>query len=144
MAGSRPALPIQPRRIVRDAVLAGAAVRELSDFLPRHRRAAPVAHHPHPSRRAGRPTSAGLKPRPRRNIARDEAERQRPRAGIPAGRGDLILSTFGFFFWKEWFDVENSVRRKKFCPEIIEIQFSLFVQKVDVIEFFRLHRTNLT
>jgi hypothetical protein len=64
MAGSRPALPIQPRRIVRDAFLAGAAVRELSDFLPRHRRAAPVAHHPQPFSPEPRDEFSGWKDQP--------------------------------------------------------------------------------
>ncbi len=90
MAGSGPALRIQSRRIVRGAFLAGAAVRELSDFLPRHRRAAPVGHHPHPSRCARRSASFGLKPCPRLNVAHHEIESRGHRAGIPAGGGSLI------------------------------------------------------
>jgi hypothetical protein len=42
-----------------------------------------------------------LKPGTRRNVVRDEAEGQRPRAGIPAGRGDLVCSTSDLLIYSD-------------------------------------------
>ena len=50
MAGSRCALSIEPRRIIRAAFLASASLHELSDFLSRHRRAETAAYRPRAAR----------------------------------------------------------------------------------------------
>jgi hypothetical protein len=50
-------------------------------------------------------------PRPRRNPARNETESQRPRAGIPAGRGDLIQRRRrGIFVETQSKTISSSVR----------------------------------